>query len=326
MTKRQTIFLHLSFWLISILIRISLYLPEFSFVDINSYLNHLSGDIIALSFFYINYFFAVPKLLLKRKWTYYATFFVLLSWAYVVLTLWFWDGWRNFSVFPDVGQDWGVLFNLQIYFVVGTGIKLINHWTESEKEKFLLEKEMKDSELLYLKSQMSPHFLFNTLNNIYGLSLNESKDTKDAIFQLKRMMQYDVGGNEKVSLKKELAFLQDFVNLNRLRYDVEIIFNSNVDDENQLIEPMLLLPFIENAFKHGGIRSNEMISIQLNLKNKVLSYEVVNSVNSLKRKDDTGGIGIVNVKRRLDLIYAGKYKLELDEGDALYKVILNIEL
>lgn len=201
-----------------------------------------------------------------------------------------------------------------------------------ELEKTNLERENLSMELEILKSKISPHFLFNTLNSIFRLAEKGDQETSRTIMQLSSMLRYMLyqTNEEKIYLVKEIQFLKDYLNLIKIRFGESVRINVEISDieEPYRIVPLILLPFIENAIKHGPERSryNSWIEVKLKVADNVLSFVVANGVNRESVKPDIGGIGLENVKRRLDLRYIGRYKLSLNANDKSYIVVLEIEL
>jgi two-component system, LytTR family, sensor kinase len=216
-----------------------------------------------------------------------------------------------------------------IYTVYALLIKFAIDWFESQKTKAEMINQSQASELALLRSQVNPHFLFNTLNNIYSLVRQRSNDAPEAIMKLSSIMRYMLydAASDKVLLEKEIEYLQSFIELQKLRGHqpdfAELTIQGTVTDRT--IPPMLLIPFVENAFKHGS-RSlpHPGIRIFLVSEQDQLIFEVTNNVrkNIIASKDQTGGIGMPNIKRRLDLLYPGKYSLEITESQNMYKVRL----
>ena len=184
------------------------------------------------------------------------------------------------------------------------------------------------SELTYLKAQLQPHFFFNTLNNIYSLALIQSKDTAPLVAKLAEMMRYILYKSDEklVSLKEEVAFLQNYVEVERIRYRsaIKINFETQGIDEESKISPLLLLPFIENAFKHG-IEEEEkdgFVNIIICKTEDELTLEVSNSI--AKTKENLGGIGLVNVKKRLEILYPNSHLLAIENDGIVYNVNLTL--
>ena len=204
---------------------------------------------------------------------------------------------------------------------------------EKEKEEHLtmeFQKKLTEMELQLLKSQLNPHFYFNTLNNLYGLSMIAPKKAPDAILKLSDIMEYVIYDcrSEKVPLAKELKFIKSYIDLEKLRYDEQaaIQFHIEGDSNGYLISPLLLIQFIENAFKHGleENKSDCFLSLNIQVRDGWLFYHSINSVNL--HKYETGGLGHESVKKRLDLLYEGQHELLIRSEDNTYEVKLKLHL
>jgi hypothetical protein len=201
-----------------------------------------------------------------------------------------------------------------------------------ETQMKTLKEQQLITELNYLKAQIQPHFFFNTLNNIYALAIKQSKDTAPMVAQLSEMMRYILyqSPERQVALRQEISFLHSYVEIERIRHHrhISISFDVQGITDTVQIEPMLLLPFIENAFKHGVRESVETghVSIVLCLVEKELNLQVVNSKPAGEMKKDPCGIGLQNVKKRLELLYHNRYQLQVAEDEQNYEVNLNLKL
>jgi two-component system, LytTR family, sensor kinase len=216
-----------------------------------------------------------------------------------------------------------------IYTVYALLIKFAIDWFDSQKVKAEMINQSQASELALLRSQVNPHFLFNTLNNIYSLVCQKSEDAPEAIMKLSSIMRYMLydATTDKVLLEKEIEYLQSFIQLQKLRSRqpnfAELEIHGNIN--NRTIAPMLLIPFVENAFKHASRNvPHPGIRITLLSEPENLTFVVKNFIrkNTIASKDQTGGIGLPNIKRRLDLLYHGKYSLEILEDQDIYCVTL----
>jgi LytS/YehU family sensor histidine kinase len=206
------------------------------------------------------------------------------------------------------------------------------HHQKVEHDKLEAEVKLKESELKLLKSQIQPHFLFNTLNNLYSLALEKSDKTPDLILRLSEMLSYityDCSA-EKIPVIKEIEFINSFIELQKLRYDIShIIMKTSGDIHNNQIAPMILHTFIDNSFKHGAEldKVDPWIEISLDIKESVLLFTVLNSTRKKETADrKMQGIGIVNATKRLNLIYPGRHELVIKNQDSVYSVYLRIEL
>lgn len=215
---------------------------------------------------------------------------------------------------------------------IGVFIALIAHIYLQRLQQEQAEKERVSAEKNFLIQQINPHFLFNALNNIYSLSIENNPKVSDSILQLSKMLDYSLYGNneEFVSLKDEIAYIENLIALFKLKDDeiTNIVFDyKNVNTQSK-IAPMLLLPFVENAFKHGNIEDieNGNINIELSSTNhKNIDFKCYNTYNINKKTDKIGGIGITNVKRRLELLYPNNYKLTIENNEHQFKVHLKIQ-
>jgi len=223
-------------------------------------------------------------------------------------------------------------FAFVLVFAVGLAVASIQEWFKSEETKKEIEHEKLNTEISLLKSQINPHFFFNTLNNIYSLAIIKSEETASSILKLSSIMRYVLTDTDQnyVPLTKEIEFLQNYINLQSVRLTDKVQLEVNVtgDIEGRQIAPLLLIAFVENAFKYGvsTVEASE-IKINLHVSGYQLRFEVKNHiVKGTKQSSINTGIGIANVKRRLELLYAGKHHLTIGEQNHQYAVNLEIEL
>lgn len=195
-----------------------------------------------------------------------------------------------------------------------------------------LKKEKTHAELMHLKSQVNPHFFFNTLNNLYGLVEKDPAKAQQLILKLSDMMRYSIyeGQNDWVSLSDEITYLENYMDLHRMRYhkDIAIRFDLDVQDRNVKIMPLLFIIMVENAFKHGveKLRKDAFVHIRLKATQQVIDFEIENNFDT-EEINSVAGIGLKNLKKRLELVYRKKYKLEefLDR-EGIYKIQLSLTL
>ncbi len=224
--------------------------------------------------------------------------------------------------------------NLAVFlmvFVFSTGIRVINQWLRSEQRNKEIANEKLKAELSFLKAQINPHFLFNTLNNIYALASAQSEQTAPAIMKLSSIMRYVLteARNDLVPLEKEILFTSHYIELQKMRLTDKTIVDFIVRGEplGHQIAPLLLLPFVENAFKYGiSTRERSPINILLEIKGDSLLFNICNQkhLNTQLRISDNTGIGISNTQRRLELFYEDRYLLEIDDKPNAYSVHLKI--
>ncbi|HLT07946.1 MAG TPA: histidine kinase [Cyclobacteriaceae bacterium] len=219
---------------------------------------------------------------------------------------------------------------------VSTSVATVKKWQTDEALRRQLEEERVNSELSYLKAQINPHFFFNTLNNIYALTSIDIDRARMALHKLSRMMRYVLYETEKdrTLLSKEVDFIKDFITLMRLRISEKVQITLDIQEQftDTIIAPMLLLPFIENCFKHGiSSQQESKIVIRLSLENQTLHLYTSNTIapsHKASVESQSRGIGLINTKRRLSLIYPAKHTLAIDDANAEneYRVHLKIDL
>ncbi|MGN6603507.1 MAG: sensor histidine kinase [Ginsengibacter sp.] len=203
---------------------------------------------------------------------------------------------------------------------------------KSERKTVLLEEEKLNLERDFLKAQLNPHFLFNTLNNLYGLSLRRDTQTPEVITQLSEMMRYTLyeSNGDKVPLKKELQYLQNYVQLERMRYKRDACIVCEIDDSNvadQEIAPLLTFTFVENAFKYGLKRKNEgFIKLFISVDRTAFYFTIQNDKKQKLATSSVGGIGLENAKKRLELLYPGKHTLRIEDRGKEFSIDLIINL
>lgn len=283
-------------------------------------------------------YWVIPRVLLKGRYVQFGV--IVLAW---IVAAWFVNyNFRRYIWIPlqleldfsnvnrNPGQQ-GNFFALIAVWCFASTIVLFKHWLKKQQEWLQAEKEKVTAELKLLKAQVHPHFLFNTLNNIYSFSLEASPKTPQLILKLSSLLSYMLYDckADQVLLEKELEVMKDYADLESERYgnNIEISWQVEGDVEDKYIAPLLLLPFLENAFKHGTSEQLEKpwLSFDLVIRQNMMKCKVVNSKNELAPVSSQG-IGVENVKKRLLFLYPGKYELKInDEGD-FFVVSLLLEL
>ncbi|MCB0635707.1 MAG: histidine kinase, partial [Lewinella sp.] len=226
-----------------------------------------------------------------------------------------------------------------ITFIIYSAVLLAGTMLESvqlyNQQAYLVSQarnEQLQTELKFLKSQINPHFLFNALNNVYTLSLIGSEQTPEVVMKLSEMLRYMLyeSNQERVSLGQEVQYIQNYVSLQQLKDDLPLAVETRLDvtHPEMRIAPMILIPFVENAFKHSKIEDTEhgWIRIELREEAQALTFVVRNSRSAATfTKDATGGIGLANVRRRLELEYPGRHQLLIDEEEEQFAIVLTIQ-
>ncbi len=228
-----------------------------------------------------------------------------------------------------------VQHTLNVIFIVVfiAMLRFAEDWFQLEARKKEIENEKLTAELRFLKAQINPHFLFNTLNNLYYLAFTQSPKTTEVIDMLSQMMRYMIydSNHAKVPLSKEIEYMENYISLEKLRLDdkVPITFNVIGDPTGVMIEPFLFITFLENAFKHGVSTNAEdsWVKLEIALAGKQCIYSVANSrLPQKETEDQKSGIGLHNLRRRLELSYPKRYQLEVRDEPETYSVQLTLQL
>jgi len=294
----------------------------------------------------INYYL-IPNYLLPKKYRLfilYSIYTLILSCFIIVLSIFYgliFLSDLNLAEVPPMSRNiLSILIVVYLVVILVSAFKLLkyNYSSISENTELknkLLEGQLKlkEQELYYLKMQIHPHFLFNTLNTLYGFALKKAEDTPDMILKLSNLLDYLLYQANKpiVSLEEEIEHIKDYIALEKMRFQdiLHVDFKINGTITNLEIAPMLLIPFVENSFKHGNIRENLLhIIIQLNVKNDIVDFTIKNSSNKdyKKQEVDSEGIGLTNIKKRLELAYPNKHTLIIKDDGSWFKVSLSINL
>lgn len=325
---------HILFWFFYALFWL---LVSNSFKDYTQIVNTLIVVFFHALVAYFNIYVLVPRLLQKRHYITYA-FSLLFSITLICFPL----AIIIYLLSPESAAEkqyniWTLDFFITNSFFTSYAVgitmilRLILQWYQREKEKSELQRITTETELKFLKSQINPHFLFNCLNSIYALTLKKSDDAPHTVLKLSEMLRYLLyeAGEEKVTIDKEINYLNNYLALERIRLGNrgEILFEHTTDREDYLIEPMLLMPFVENSFKHGlnTQATDGRVSIVLNINSGKLHCTISNNkkegtVDKIGTK--IGGIGIENVKKRLDILYPNKYTLSIKDTESTFEVDL----
>ncbi|WP_353959597.1 sensor histidine kinase [Echinicola jeungdonensis] len=291
--------------------------------------------ILLIGLFYINQHLWVPNLLFKSR----VGWFLLLTIGVSVILMYFLEYYENWLGLPKLmhqafhPEEEYIprkkplpfhIFNLIVAFLtlgISTSVAAVKKWQADEFLRQQLDQQRIKSELSYLKAQINPHFFFNTLNNIYSLTNIDVERAQTALHKLSRLMRYVLYETEKgqTLLSREIDFIKDYIELMKLRISEKVKINLDIQEqmEEKCIAPMILLPFIENCFKHGiSSQQQSVITVKLSEKDQVLHlYTCNNIISSYSNSPESQakGIGLTNTKRRLSLLYAQRFQLEIDD-------------
>jgi hypothetical protein len=347
-----TIIAHIAAWACFFALPYLVFFPRM--LDANfSMSDHMIASIICnnlflVFFYYLNTLVLIPKLLMKEKWLIYTftIFIFLVLYLYVpkyIATLIATPEYRTFSNNPpsrgrprtgnSSRRSFVDFFNIAIFllvFTVGTCISVIQRWLQTEETRKETESQKLQTELSFLKSQINPHFFFNTLNNIYSLAVVRSEKTAPAVMKLSSIMRYILTETtqEHVALRNEVDFIKNYIELQQVRLTEKttVAFSAEGLIDEKLVAPLVFIPFVENAFKYGiSTKSVSHIEIRIEaLPNSITLFSSNFIVPTENNMMENTGIGINNVKRRLELMYPGKYTLTNEIKDNFYLVHLEI--
>lgn len=313
----------------------------------DDFLRETKAHIFYLPFYmtatYLTVYFLIPVYLLKQK---YFMFFIFLITSALVISIV--ERTANYYyLLPKEYPEYVATFKIfsyrifftaiNIYFVVliaSTG-KLFGYWYKNQKDKQELAKEKLKAELNFLKAQIHPHFLFNTLNNLYVLSRKKPEEASELIMRLSEILRFLLYecDSEYIPVEKEIEIIKNYIELEKIRYgdSLSVEFQTAGSFINKKIAPVMLLPFVENTFKHGVSNKidNKWIRIFINITNDEIRCIFENSKETTQSEDEMNykeGIGLNNVRRRLDIIYGSKHKLIINNNTDTFKTILEIKL
>ena len=339
------IFLHILFWICVILF----YTFVYGRMAGNYYISFLHIIItlpVYLATTYFTLYYVIPKFLFHKDYK-----SVIVSAVYMVLGSAYYEIMINIYLFIIPTTLWPFsdiqpinTSTLDIYlrligiFIVvffTAFIKLLKHWYTSQNMNQQLAQQKLEAELNFLKSQVHPHFLFNTLNNLYALTLKKSEKSPEVVLKLSEILDYMLYecNTEKILLKKEIKLIENYIALEQLRHGkrlrVDFEINGNISDNK--IAPLILFPFVENSIKHGVSKKTgeSWIKIDLNTERGNLSFVIANSkpVKTSANHSERGeGIGLKNVKQRLKILYGDNYSMEIRDEENVFTVLLEIDL
>lgn len=339
-SRNRVLLLHLSFW--------SVYLSFFLY-QVSSYQrgeeldwNRILITVFSQVFFaaaisYINYFYLLPQLLERKKVLGYLIKFVLLFTVIIVIRIelnrYLFDMMHFRTNYMDSTRFVVQVVTSNLFVIIFVGmLRFAQDWFELDARRKEIEHEKLIAELNFLKAQINPHFLFNTLNNLYYLAYSKSDNTTEVIDKLSKMMRYMIydSNHPKVLLTKEIEYMQNYVSLERLRLNSEIPIEfevkGNLDDRK--IAPLIFITFLENAFKHGVSNAKEdcWVKVLVEVNGKECVYTVENSKIQGRKEEGKSGIGLSNIKRRLELSYPGNHELQVKDLEDRYLVQLKLNL
>ena len=336
--------LHLFFWAIYVVFFGLLY---GSYID--DYYNAYMVELVELPFkmglVYFNMYYLMPRYLLQKRYLEFFVYLLLLMGAIGALMQFVLLPFLIHPLFcPTTCTDDNLTFyrfiknivNINYVVAITAAIPLLKNWYNHQQAAQNLTQDKLEAELKVLKAQIHPHFLFNTLNSLYSLTLKKSDNAPEVVLKLSSLMDYMLydANAAMVPLEKELAYIQNYISLERIRYGdrVDVRFTENGSMAGKQVAPMMLLPFVENAFKHGVSTETENAWVRIDV--KVTDEQLVLLVENCKcgdrasnnTRDMASGIGLKNLQRRLELLYEDRYELEIEDEPDSYAARLVLDL
>ncbi len=327
---------HVFFWLLVLGVWYSLRINHYSSPEKALVVTFIKVADLALMVYITNYVL-IPELLYKKKYVWLAVAFVttILFFSAIKMNIL-----GRLLHNPDL-YDWSHNINSRLYdniiphfilVIASAAIKLMLDYGELQQRMAETAKEKAEAELNFLKSQINPHFVFNSLNSVYFLidkSNTAARETLHKFSDMLRYQLYEMNG-DKIPIEKEIKYLQDYMDLQQLRKDDKyaVSFNAAAGVKGFSIEPLLLVPFLENAFKHLSHFNDKtnFVKVDLFYTNGEFTFFSENSKENQPTTETPGGIGLANVKRRLELLYPGKHELKIEESEDIFSVKLNLQL
>ena len=358
-TSSNKILFHCIIWVFFILTSLIQFYESPFRINNDFYVQWATGIIL----FYLNYFYLVPVLLLEKKYWLYFVFVFALILLFMIIRI-------NYFI-PDFSQvrqlkpsnimhtippeDFKLMYKGRrvraavlatrqpLFFKIGPSffyiliitisaiIRTLTEFYNNQQNKLIAETHRTNTELIYLRKQTNPHFLFNSLNSIYSLAHKKSDLVPDAILTLSELMRYMLyeTDNKTVALEKEVNYIQNYIELQKLRLNniEDIIINVHGDTRNKFIEPLLLISFVENAFKYGtDYKGAAHVKIKIFILENSLDFWIENTIENYIKDPENSGIGLVNIQNRLDLLYPNAHELNITQDNQYYRVHLNLKL
>jgi len=331
---------HLGFWVLSFFVFLYLFKTGATPEKID-YVYTILFQLTLIPAVYLNIELLLPKLGNRKRILFYLLSLIVLIILFAWINYNFFDNWSA-KVFPDYFFISYFTFReivlfFTVYIIITMLLKLSKSWfLVSGLQKELLEKEKQKAkvELKALKAQINPHFFFNTLNSIYSMALDKDERLPGTVLQLSDLMRYFLYGSRDnfIPLEKDLTVVKEYIALQKLRSNAQLDIETKISGEisDQQIAPLLLITFLENAFKHGakGSTENTFIKLDIKVEKNKLNFTVENNkgiIDEVKTGDDNG-LGLENVKRQLELLYPGKHLLNIQDGQDRFVVALQLSL
>jgi len=333
--RRLQLGVQISIWLLLVLAYALVFIR---FIPFQDSLWRALGNILPILFLFYGNMFLVKRYFIPKSYVIYALWmilvFTLITGIRTQINIHYID--YKIDFLPQTNQAFlrtaAIISNMAV-ILISTIYQLLIHRSAEEKKALITANEHQQAQIQFLRAQINPHFLFNTLNNIYSLAVVQSTQTAPMVLQLSELLRYVIydSQEEKVPLRKEVVQINRFIELFQMRQEtpVNIEFHHAAIPEQLKIEPMILIPLVENCFKHCDFDANSsaFVQIKLEINEHQLVFSTQNSKNDAnQQKDKTGGVGLQNIKKRLALKYAERHHLAIKNEDELFSVKLDLQL
>ena len=327
---------HVFFWMLVV--------GVWYFLRVNTYLNPTMAMKITLikvgdlaMMIYLTNYLLIPRLLYKKRYLWFASTFIGIILFSSIIKMYILGRLQNNPALYNWSGDIKARLydNILPHFfliIAGAAVKLMLDYGKLQQRMAETAKEKAEAELNFLKSQINPHFVFNSLNSVYFLINKDNADARGALHKFSEMLRYQLYevNDDKIPIEKEIQYLKDYMDLQQLRKDEKyaVQLNCAPDVKGFSIEPLLLIPFVENAFKHISHYNDEtnFVKVDMLRLNNVFIFTIHNSKEGLRTTEQHGGIGLNNVKRRLELLYPGSHELKIEKTENSFTVQLNLQL
>lgn len=357
----QSILLHSLAWFVLLILPFFIFPNARNFPGVGDmpfrYIPIIINGAFLMGLFYLNYYVLIPRFYFRKKYFLYFLICALSISLILIIPHFLFGAFGNGRMFPPpipngsgpiaFGKipspinvmplqpplrNGGVPFAIRNTLLMYMVAFFASIFLRVNNQLKISEQDIISSKLLYLKSQINPHFLFNTLNSIYSVAIGKAPEVAEMVEKLSSMMRYTLHDTQKdfIELKEEIDYIKNYIELQRIRYDKNVVFNINIegDVEDKQIAPLLLIPFIENAFKHGvNAEENSEISIHITSLERVVFLVVKNNIVKIDDVySDKSGIGVENTKHRLEIIYPSKHNLVISNNGLEHSVELMIKI
>jgi len=341
--KRENFFLkyklhHLVFWLIVFGVWYYFRYQDFAHPKTAFVVTAIKVVDLAIMIYVTNYLF-IPFLLYKKRYIWFTLSFIAMIVASSVWKMYILGTVTHNPQLKDItinlkGRIYDNMLPHFLLVIAGAPFKLMRDYGKAQRRMAEIAKEKAETELNFLKSQINPHFLFNSLNSVYFLINKDNSEARNALHKFSEMLRYqlyEMMRDKNIPIEKEIRYLEDYVDLQKLRKDEKysVEFNYSPDVKDFAIEPLILIPFVENAFKHISHNNDKMnfIKIDMTRNNGEFHFSVKNSKDANQRSTELhGGIGLNNVKRRLELLYPNTHELSINDNEETYQADLKIKI